>query len=133
MTPGQIAAYKRVRAQYGSDAEQAEAARRAQRFADARALLDLIEANPDVPFDGLEIRHTVTATDDTEGVSRVLDAAIALRIRREVDAGHHWVVLRHGTASYQAAYVERDQMTRWRRSRDLGNAAVAAEEGKTRP
>jgi len=133
MTPGQIAAYKQAKARYGSDAEQAEAARRAQRFADARALLDRIEANPDVPFDGLEIRHTVIAADDTEGVGRILDAAIALRIRREVDDGHHRVVLRHGTASYQTAYVERDRMARWRRSRDLGNAAVAAEEGKARP
>lgn len=133
MTPSQIASYKRVCAELSPTGTYVpvidmERARRAQRIADARALLDLIEACPDVPFDELEVRYCVLAADDESGVAEVRAAADALGVSCDVNGDRARAELWLGASSYHICYNSRRAMHRWSRERALGTAARVAEE-----
>lgn len=106
---------------------------RAQRIADARALLDWLEASPDVPiarYWEIQVSYHVTNEEgitDRSGRARVRDLAEQIGGEYEVSGGsHHYAIKRFGTAVYQASYIE----SGWRAEQDdierLGREAVAA-------
>jgi hypothetical protein len=103
---------------------------RAQWLADARAMLDMLEANPDLPIGTFRIpAYAGTGSDDTdrEAVDAVaktlgIEAVVPPRSR------HYQAAIAIGSALYEFTAVPTASMHRYHRVNKLGEAALAAEE-----
>lgn len=126
MTPGQVASFRAACAEYGSDEEK----RRAKWIADARALIDLLEANPALPLGTLRIAvHPRTGADLTD--REVVDNAAALLGIEAVTTpprNHHTATLHIGRAEYGVVHVPTAAMDRHHEVFRLGEAALAEQE-----
>lgn len=124
----------------GQEANPPQLGRRAQWLADGRALLDFIEANPDLPqnqYSGIEVRYHALLDDDDDEAMAAVDA-IAKQLGTPVTTpdmpgSHYETEIRFGSASYRAIAV----LKAWRERRAaidrLGEAALAeqAEQDRT--
>ena len=103
---------------------------RTQWIADARAMLDMLEANPDVPIGTFRIpAYAETGSDDTDRkavdtVAKILgvEAVVPPRSR------HYQAAVTIGSAVYEFTAVPTAAMHRYYRVNELGEAALAAEE-----
>jgi len=102
---------------------------RAQWLADARALLDLIEANPEIPlppFRGLEISHH-PSTLSTEDNRRAKLDRIAAVLGAEVtgEDGRYQTTVSMGSAQYRAVVHTDASQHEWQEQLRLGAEALA--------
>jgi hypothetical protein len=112
---------------------------RAQWIADARAVLDLLESNPELPLNlavGLNINYyPLTAEGDIEATAAVDAIAdkLGVAVTPPGPGSHYEAKVRFGSASYKAVTVLKD----YREKRDaierLGKAALEAAEQAARP
>lgn len=113
---------------------------RAQWLADARALLDYLEANPDVPLNqyrGIEISHhplPSAAVDDADKMAAVdiIADLLGTPVTTPSTPGSHYETeIRFGSASYRAVSVLKEYIDRHDAVQSLGEAALAEiEENK---
>lgn len=99
---------------------------RAQVLADARALLDWLEAHPDVPVPGFEWRRPVLGETDGEKLAeleRIATAAGAPIV--DAGSGHRNVTHRIGSATYQATAIECTHMDAYERHMEPWHAEMA--------
>jgi hypothetical protein len=98
-------------------------------IADARALLDWLDAHPDIPMPthGMKIHHAVTEADDATELAEVTRIAEAAGVAvTDTDGSpatdkttHHHAVYSIGTCKYQAVAVTAAVMDAWNRHMDL--------------
>jgi hypothetical protein len=103
---------------------------RAQWLADARALLDLIEANPDLPVGGFRIAaYANTGNDDTD---REFVDATAEVLGTEPETSpygrHYQAHVTIGHAMYEVTAIPSAAMRRYSDVQRLGKAALDAAE-----
>jgi hypothetical protein len=105
---------------------------RAARIADARQILDLLEANPGIPFCYLRIEHIASVSAKDDDVARAeVDRVAALL---GVEAGFPWEGAHYqankmiGSACYQVIMVSKSAMKRYDVVQSLGEAALTAVE-----
>lgn len=100
---------------------------RAQWLADARALLDLIEANPGLPVGTFRIpAYPNTGADDTD--REFVDAAAAILGVEPITTphgGHYEARVFIGHALYEVTAVPSARMRRYHEVNRLGEAALA--------
>lgn len=109
---------------------------RAQWIADARTLIDFIEANPELPlntFMGLAISYHPMDVDsnDDDGKKGAVDAVadmLGVAVTPPGPGSHYEARKSFGSASYKAVGVLKDYSDRDRAIRELGNAALAERE-----
>lgn len=106
---------------------------RAQWLADARALLDFIEANPELPvpeYSSVEISYHPMPYDQSDAEKRAAIDAVANMLGAEVQAGVHYEVgISFGSASYRAVAVMEKERKEW--DKTLRIRASLAETGAT--
>lgn len=106
---------------------------RAQKIADARALLDWLDANPDVPLtsnDIIQASYFVTNESDhtdESGEARIRALVEQIGGEYELSSGtHHYARRRFGTAAYQASYITSQAYADHNERERLGREALAA-------
>jgi hypothetical protein len=103
---------------------------RAQWIADARAMLDMLEANPDVPISTFRVAaYAGTGSDDTDreavdAVAEILGVEAVVPKR----SSHYQAAITIGSALYEFTAVPSSSMRRYHRVNELGEAALVAEE-----
>ena len=103
---------------------------RAQWLADARALLDFIEANPDLPVNTFRIAASIYNGTDEENRAAVdaVAAILAVEPTTSRHGGHYNAAIEIGSAVYEAYMVPDRTMRRYHQVQDLGEAALTEQE-----
>jgi lipopolysaccharide biosynthesis protein len=112
---------------------------RAQWIADARAVLDLLESNPDLPLNlasGMTVNYyPLGNVGDIEAMAAVDAVAdtLGVAVTPPGPGSHYEAEIRLGSAAYKAIAVLKDYSNRRRAIERLGEAALEAEEQAARP
>lgn len=108
--------------------------RRAQWIADARAVLDLLESNPELPLNlvsGPTISYYPLNADNDAKSMAAVDAvakSLGVAVMPPGPGSHYEAEIRFGSASYKAVAVLTDYRERRRAIERLGEAALDAED-----
>jgi hypothetical protein len=107
---------------------------RAQWLADARALLDFIEANPDLPvpsYHSIEISYhpipqaNVSDADKMAAIDEIADLLGATVTTPDMPGSHYEAQIRFGSASYRAVAVLKRERDEYSATQKLGKEALA--------
>lgn len=100
---------------------QRDAARRAAALDGLRALLDFLDAHPDVPVQALGCRVTycVPGHNDEVGLAELQRIAAVLGGDLRHRDEHHTALRSFGAVSYEATYIEREHMARYERGQQF--------------